>query len=396
MKNYNRIMLGKGGSLAEECRQGNYIGASFDINEDLANSLTEFQDFKEKYIPIFLQNNPEKTKVAAGLACGNLFTICKGLNVGDVVLCPNGKGAYYVGEISGDYYYVAGVSLMHRRPITWYEKVINRIDMSEELRHSTGSIGTCCGITKYGNEIESLIGQTISKATVPAPVVVPQTVQKKVYDERSLHKLFCTSLRQRDIYAKTIYHEQSKSKTDQTQKWVHPDIVGVQFVDFKKDCTKALMKVAEPKETIRLYSYEMKRCINSDYELKQYYFQALSNSNWANFGYLVAYEIDDDLMEEMERLNSAFGIGIIKMQAHNADTEILFPAREKELDYRTIDKLCSINEGFELFIKNLAVVVAAGKDYATAAKDSFVKLCDGVFTTNDEIEAYCVERNIPF
>lgn len=32
-------------------------------------------------------------------------------------------------------------------------------------------------------------------------------------------------------------------------------------------------------------------------------FQALSNSSWANYGYLVAFEINEEVMEEMERLN---------------------------------------------------------------------------------------------
>ena len=38
---------------------------------------------------------------------------------------------------------------------------------------------------------------------------------------------------------------------------------------------------------------------------------ALSNSSWANYGYLVTFEINEDLDEEMKLLNNAFGIGII-------------------------------------------------------------------------------------
>jgi hypothetical protein len=66
----------------------------------------------------------------------------------------------------------------------------------------------------------------------------------------------------------------------------------------------------------------------------------LSNSSWANFGYLVAFEINDDLMEEMERLNRSFGIGIIRLSAYSDDTTVLFPARKNELDYYMVDKLC--------------------------------------------------------
>lgn len=395
MKNYNRIMLGKAGCYADECYKGNYIGANFDIIEDLTGNLPDnWRTFNEKYVPVFLKNHPEKSSVTAGLACGNLYAICKGLKLGDIVLCPNGKGVYLVGEIAGDYYYAPGTDLIHRRQVKWYKKTIMRSAMSESLRHSTGSIGTCCDVTKYASEIESLLDSSSS------PDIVTESIKAvgKPYEERSLHKLFCTTLRQRDIFAKTIFHEQSSKKSDQAQKWVHPDIVGVQFLDFRKECTKSLMKATEPKETIRLYSYEIKKSIASDYELKQYYFQALSNSSWAHYGYLVAYDIEDGLMDEMERLNGAFGIGIIKMQAHDSDTEILFPAKENELDYRTIDKLCSINVGFEEFITKLSKVVAAEKEYASDAKAGFEKICDVVFAdgNNEEIESYCKEKGIPY
>jgi restriction system protein len=43
---------------------------------------------------VFLEQNPDKTKIAAGLACGMLWTISKGIQIGDVVLCPDGKGNY--------------------------------------------------------------------------------------------------------------------------------------------------------------------------------------------------------------------------------------------------------------------------------------------------------------
>ena len=163
----------------------------------------------------------------------------------------------------------------------------------------------------------------------------------KSFEERSLHKLFCTYLRNRNIYAKTIFHEKSSTKVDNAQKWVHPDIVGVQFEEFKKDETLSLLKATEPKETVHIYSYELKRKIESDSQLKQCYFQALSNSSWANFGYLVAFEIADGLEEEMERLNNAFGIGIILMQAN--DSQIICQAKEKKLDFSTIEKLNILN-----------------------------------------------------
>lgn len=393
MKKYNRVMLGRGAMYAKECRDNGYIGAYFDIDVDLSDSLYEnWRDFNKKFIPLWMKNVPGKSTTSAGLACGFLWTIVKGLKIGDIVLCPSGKGYYYVGIIDSEYYYIHNDVLPHRRRVVWLDKVIDRKSMSKELKNSSGSIGTCCDITKYAAEIETLLGQT--ECVQPFTQKNDPETAVKLFDERSLHKLFCNYLRSRGIYAKTIYHEKSSTKVDNAQKWIHPDIVGAQFEDFKNDATLALLKATEPKESIHIYSYELKRRIESDYQLKQYYFQALSNSSWANFGYLVAFEINEDLDEEMARLNNAFGIGIILMQAN--DSKILFPAREKALDYNTIEKLNNLNPDFCEFIKKLSKVMNASKDYTPDAKNSFEKICDKIFGSDEELDTYCKEHNIPF
>jgi len=86
MKSYYRIMLGAKSIFADECYQGNFIGVDFlwdiDLNFlwdiDLTGNLPEnWKDFNKKFIPIYLEKNPGKTKITAGLACGNLWTYCK-------------------------------------------------------------------------------------------------------------------------------------------------------------------------------------------------------------------------------------------------------------------------------------------------------------------------------
>ena len=158
MKNYNRVMLGRKSKHAEECYKGGFIGTDFGLDLDLTGQLDEnWRDFNKKLIPVFLSNRPDKSKVAAGLACGMTWTVAKGLNVGDLVLCPDGTGRYRPGEITGDYYYTPSQILFHRRPVKWFDEYINRSDMSPELQRSTGSVGTCCDITSYAEEIEGLI-----------------------------------------------------------------------------------------------------------------------------------------------------------------------------------------------------------------------------------------------
>lgn len=159
MKKYFRVMLGKRSAFAEQCFTGNFIGADFGIAEDLTHKLPEeWRAFNKQFIPVFLAGHPDKTKVSAGLACGALWTVAKGIQKGDTVLCPDGGGAYRVGEVIGDYQYAPGQVLPHRRPVQWLNLSIERAALSEALKNSTGSIGTICDISGYREEIEKLIG----------------------------------------------------------------------------------------------------------------------------------------------------------------------------------------------------------------------------------------------
>jgi hypothetical protein len=83
----------------------------------------------------------------------------------------------------------------------------------------------------------------------------------------------------------------------------------------------------------------------------------VSNSSWANEGYLVtcAVQQDDDLLSELERLSASFGIGIIVLDLDDIDSSsILFPARPKDyLDWETMNKLCEQNRDFETFIDDV-------------------------------------------
>lgn len=159
MKSYYRVMLGRGSSHFTECFDGNFIGTDFDVHVDLTNRLPEeWRKFNKEFIPIFLENRPEKSKISAGLACGALWMVSKGIKSGDRVLCPDGGGRYRVGEVSGDYYYVPDQILPHRRRVVWLSQIVDRADMSIALKNSTGALGTVSNVTGYAEEIEKLLG----------------------------------------------------------------------------------------------------------------------------------------------------------------------------------------------------------------------------------------------
>lgn len=151
-------MLGRKSVHAAACFAGNFIGVDFEIPQDLTPDLPDdWRVFNKKFIPVFIDSHPGKTKIGAGLACGALWTVAKGIRSGDTVLCPDGSGSYYVGEVSGTYYYSPGQPLPHRRPVIWLPQKIQRLDMTDALKNSTGSIGTISTITVYAAEIEKLL-----------------------------------------------------------------------------------------------------------------------------------------------------------------------------------------------------------------------------------------------
>lgn len=166
-KRYFRIMLGQRSVYAEQCFSNGFIGGDWEIPQDLTSSLVEnWRDFNKKFIPIFLAGHPDKSKVAAGLACGMLHTIAKGISVGDVVMCPDGNSNYRLGEVTSAYYYAESQILPHRRKVHWFNQMVPRSDLSEGLQRSSGSIGTVSEITKYAEELEGLIaGEAVQKIT---------------------------------------------------------------------------------------------------------------------------------------------------------------------------------------------------------------------------------------
>jgi restriction system protein len=173
-RQYRRLMLGKGSKHAADCFAGNFVGADFDVDEDLTGQLPDaWKEFNKTFIPKVLAAQPDKTKIGAGLTCGSLWVVCKGMNTGDIVICPDGEGTYRVGEITGEYQYVPGGILQHRRPVRWLDVSIPRTAMSEALRNSTGSIGTVCDVSGHYDELARLIGNTAQ----PQIIATDETIE---------------------------------------------------------------------------------------------------------------------------------------------------------------------------------------------------------------------------
>jgi uncharacterized protein len=251
------------------------------------------------------------------------------------------------------------------------------------------------GYGYYLSKNEQKIGIDILNGVVGNKLIkLPKTNSAKTFEERDLHKLLSSYLKNSGTYSKTIFHEQSNGK-DNNQIWTHPDMVGIKFLNLQTKASQNFLKSINRVDTFKMSSYELKKEINNDSELKKAFFQAVSNSSWANYGYLVAFEFSDSLAEEMGRLNQSFGIGIIELNANPYQSRVLYPAIYRELDFKTIDKLCKINKDFERFIEQAEKLMTASEKYSSGAEKELDDFCDKYFYNDTEIEKYCKEKHIP-
>lgn len=187
------------------------------------------------------------------------------------------------------------------------------------------------------------------------------------YNEKDLHALLTYFLKASphfECVAKTINEKVSHRGKKGENEWLHPDMVGVHFSfdDYNEQTKKLINRFNIVK--CDLFSFEIKKKVTFS-TLRQYYFQAVSNSSWANEGYLVALEYgdDSDLMEEMQRLANSFGIGFIKLNPdYVEESEILVQADHKdELDWDTINKLAEKNKDFAQLIDFITEDLQVGK-----------------------------------
>ena len=181
------------------------------------------------------------------------------------------------------------------------------------------------------------------------------------YLEKDLHQLMVYyGFYYLKAYLKTIQHNKSDKKG--FGEWVHPDLVGCYFPFSDWGSEVVEVSTLMGNTAVKLFSFELKRELSLT-NIREAFFQAVSNSSWANEGYLVAAEIDtdEDFNYELKRLSSAFGIGVIRLDIEDPDsTEIILPALSRDvIDWETLNKLASINPDFRDFLKRIKIDITS-------------------------------------
>jgi len=192
---------------------------------------------------------------------------------------------------------------------------------------------------------------------------VVETPSKTAFSERDLHPLLAFyAYTYMNAYTKTIRHQRSAKKS--YAQWLHPDLVGVHFPAEGWGNEVRDFGLTLGARFVKLYSFEVKTELTFS-NIRESFFQAVSNSSWANEGHLGAARVNPDaeFTSELRRLSASFGIGIIRLDAEDPHaSDILFPAKSKDdLDWETINKLAGENSDFREFLARVKNDLASGE-----------------------------------
>lgn len=187
--------------------------------------------------------------------------------------------------------------------------------------------------------------------------VVQEGSEERKFREHDLYPLLIQFLEsEQGVRAERIdEHKSSNSYGLGGNKWLYPDVVGIEnLTKGLNDEVIAAIRESRDKR-IRIWSFEVKMLINRS-NARETYFQAVSNSSWANIGYLVAGQIEGaDTLKELRILYAMHGIGLIRLDAANpAESQILIPARERsDLEWAMCSRLANENKDFRSFMKRV-------------------------------------------
>ena len=198
----------------------------------------------------------------------------------------------------------------------------------------------------------------------------PKSMQFKSLTEQELYPLLRRYLRdEKRVYSMRIDERKSSNRLGRdSNNWLHPDIVGMEDLtsDWRREIEDLAKETADRKT--KLWSLEVKRRLERS-NVRQAFFQAVSNSSWANFGYLATVSIkDDDTRKELDMLTALHGIGLLEINIENPkQSRVLIPARERvDIDLATCNRLAIENKDFAKFIEEVNDFYKTGKTNSKA------------------------------
>ena len=211
------------------------------------------------------------------------------------------------------------------------------------------------------------------------PVSQGETIRESnESSEHSLYPILETFLRDsRGLSPMRIDEKTSSGRGGAgSSHWLHPDLVALEDISSSWTETQIRSLITHYRhEVIRIWSFEVKKELTIS-NLRSSYFQAVSNSGWAHFGYLVAENVDERALKEAEILFGVHGVGIISLEREEPNSsQILIPARERAtLDWKSVARLSEENSDFSKFLSWVDVLYKTGDwDIANSAISNHTK-----------------------
>jgi hypothetical protein len=213
-------------------------------------------------------------------------------------------------------------------------------------------------IVDKGQEDKPLIDEEIEIVEISSPV------NNVALTEHQLYPLLVDYLKSElNLFCQRIDEKRSKNQRGNGgNQWLHPDIVAMQPVD--KDWNELVRACVQKGggQRVRLWSFEVKKELNSS-NVRMSFFQAVSNSSWANEGYLVATNIANNIDQELRMLSALHGIGVILLNPENpSESEIFLPAIARpEIDWQSVNRIVVENDDFKNFVDLVSTYYQIGR-----------------------------------
>jgi hypothetical protein len=186
----------------------------------------------------------------------------------------------------------------------------------------------------------------------------------ETFSEQELYPLLIEFL-SKDMGLSCLRIDERKSKNSHGNggnHWLHPDIVALEPLDQGWDEIVRSCVRSGNHSSVRLWSFEVKKHLTKG-NVRKYFFQAVSNSSWANFGYLVATGLNSDVEGELQMLASLHGIGVLLLDTESLfDSQILIPAQERSnVDWQSANRIVAENSDFHHYIEQVGIYNQTGR-----------------------------------
>lgn len=215
------------------------------------------------------------------------------------------------------------------------------------------------------DEVDWVVQRPTSASPTPKDLPVLNVEPTEEVKEHSLYGPLQTFLAgELDTFSRRIRESTSTNRRGkQGNKWLHPDIVGMLAPGQNWDQVVRQCSMAMPTRKAEIIALEVKVRLTGG-NVREAFFQSVSNSLWANRAYLVATEVKgEDTLAELTTLCSLHGIGYISLDADNPlESRVLIPAREREeVDWASANRIAEENADFREFLGHVLNYLQTGK-----------------------------------